>query len=140
MAAVAAASAGDREGWQLPVVVVGTVVVVWLGHVYAHGLSESIARGRRIDLTELAGIGRRELPIPLAAVAPAAVLLAGAAGAIREQTAIWIALAVCLAALAVQGARYARIETLGRLATVAVILANVALGLLVVLLKLLVAH
>ena len=51
MATLAAGGSGEanRDAWQLAVFVLATVVVLWLAHVYAHGLAESIERGRRLD-------------------------------------------------------------------------------------------
>ena len=57
MATVAAGGKGRVDAWQLAAFVVATVVVLWLAHVYAHGLAESIERGRRLDGAELA-VGR----------------------------------------------------------------------------------
>jgi hypothetical protein len=67
-------------------------------------------------------------------------LLLGALGLVQESTDIWIAFGVGLAALAVQGARYARIEHLGTGGTAVVVVANVALGGIVVALKVLISH
>jgi hypothetical protein len=114
--------------------------VIWLAHVYAHGLGESIERGHRLDVAEFRAIAGRELPILAAAAAPIAVLLLGALGIVEESTDIWLAFGVGLAALAVQGARYARVERLGPAGTAAVIAANLALGGILVALKALIAH
>ena len=59
---------------------------------------------------------------------------------VRENTSVWLALGAGLVALAVQGLRYGRIERMGRTGTAAAVAANVALGLLVVALKVAVAH
>jgi hypothetical protein len=140
MGAIAAGAAADLDAWRLAPVVVVTVVVLWIAHVYAHSVGESIERGRTLDRAELMSVGRRELAIPLAAVAPTAALLLGAAGVLREATAVWLAFGAGLAALLVQGLRVARLERLGRLATVASVGLNLAFGLVIVLLKSLVGH
>jgi len=59
---------------------------------------------------------------------------------VKESTDIWIAFAVGLAALAAQGVRYARVEHLGRMGTVAAVAVNLALGGIVVVLKVLITH
>ena len=94
----------------------------------------------RLDWAELNAIGRRELPILGAAALPASVLLLGSFDVISESPDIWLAFGLGFAALAVQGARYARVERLGPAATIAVIAANLALGGIVVMLKVLVSH
>ena len=114
--------------------------MLWLAHVYAHGLAESIERGRRLDGAELVEVARREISIVLSAVAPVTALVLGATGIIRESRAIWLALVLCLLALGVQGARYAQVERLGRFATVVAVACNLGLGLVIVGLKALLAH
>jgi hypothetical protein len=140
MGAVIAGAKGAPDPWRLAAVVDTTVLVLWLAHVYAHGLGESITRGRRLDRPELASIARRELGIPLAAVAPTAALVLGGLGFVGYSTAAWLALGVALLTLAVQGFRYAELEGLGPLATFTSVGLNLSLGLVLVVLKVLVAH
>lgn len=141
---LAAVTAGGKafqyDLWRLVAIVVTTVLVLWLAHVYAHGLAESIQRGRRLDAAELGAIARRELAIPLAAVAPAGVLVLGAVDLIEGRTAVWLAIAVGVVTLGVQGLRYARVEGLGSTGTLLSVSANLALGLVIVVLKVVVAH
>ena len=73
-------------------------------------------------------------------MAPVAALVLGALGVIGEPTAVWVALGFGVAALGVQGARYATIEQLGRAGTLAAIAVNLFLGLVIVGLKALLAH
>lgn len=140
MGSITAGAMGTTDPWRLAVVVSTTVLVLWIAHVYAHGMGESIARGRRLDRPELASVARRELAIPLAAVAPVAALAAGGLGLFRDTTAGWLALAIGLVTLGVQGLRFAQLEGLGPLATAASVGTNLALGLAIVVLKVLVAH
>jgi hypothetical protein len=140
MATLTAAYATETKPWKLAGIVVSAALVLWIAHLYAHGLSESIVLNRRLRRDELAAIVRRELGILLAAAAPTAALLLGAIGLFRETTAVWIALGVGLVTLAVEGIRFARLERLGFLGTVAAMGVNLALGLLVVALKVAVAH
>jgi hypothetical protein len=137
LAAGALTHLGPRE---LIGVVATTSGVIWLAHVYGHTLGESIERGRRLDWDEFKSIAARELPILEAAAAPISVLLLGALGIVEEATDIWLAFGVGFVALAVQGARYARVERLGAAGMAAVIALNLALGGVVVALKLLVSH
>jgi hypothetical protein len=140
MAALAAGAVEHLAPHELIAVVASTSAVIWIAHVYAHTLGESIERGRRLDWAELAAIGRREMPILAAAALPTAVLLLGAFNVINETPDIWLAFGLGFAALGVQGLRYARVERLGTAATIGVIAANLALGGIVVMLKVLISH
>jgi hypothetical protein len=141
MGAIAAgAQGGATHSGKLAGIVAGTVIVLWIAHVYSHSLAETISRGRRLDRAEFASVARRELAMPLAAVAPVASLLLGALGILRESTAGWLAMGFGLATLAVAGVRYAGVEKLGLLATGVTIALNLALGLLIVGLKAGLAH
>jgi hypothetical protein len=140
MATLTAAYATEKHPWKLAGIVASTAVVFWIAHLYAHALSESITLSRRITFDELAHIARREAGLLFAAAAPIAALVIGATTVVRETRAVWLALAIGLVTLAVEGLRYARLESLGRAGTVAAIVANVSLGLLVVALKVALAH
>jgi hypothetical protein len=140
MATLAAASGEKGHPWRLAGLVLGAVVTVWIAHLYAHALSHSIERGRRVTRSDFAEIAHRELGIVLAAVYPTAALVAGALGLVSEETAVWAAIGIGLAVLGTQGVRYARVERLSSTATVAAVAANLALGLVVVGLKAFVIH
>jgi hypothetical protein len=99
-----------------------------------------MVRGRRLDGAELRSVARRELAILLAAAGPSVPLLLGAIGVLRLSTSVWLALGIGLGILGLEGLRYARLEKLGVLATLAVTGANLALGVFVVVLKIAVAH
>jgi hypothetical protein len=140
MGALVAGSKGEPDPARLGAIVSATVLVFWLAHVYSDALGETITRGRRLDRRELTDVARRELGIPLAAVAPLVALLLGAVGVLRNTTAIWIALLMGLGTLAVTGIAYARIERMGRPGTVAVVAVNLAFGLALVALKAALVH
>jgi hypothetical protein len=141
MATVTAGSHGeDTDAWRLAVVVGVTVLVLWVAHLYSHALAESLERGKRLDRAELGSVARRELAIPAAAVAPITALVLAALGILSEETAVWLALGVGVATLAVQGARYATVERLGGAGTLAAIALNLFLGLVIVGLEASVAH
>jgi hypothetical protein len=141
---LAALSAGgkafEHQLWHLAAIVVTTVLVLWIAHVYSHGLGESLELGRRLDAKELGAIAWRELAIPLAAVGPTAMIALGAVGFFAGRTAVWLAVGVCVATLTTQGLRYALLERLGRLGTLVSVSLNLALGLAIVGLKVVVAH
>ena len=140
MGAIVAGAHGVENLWRLDLIVGGTVVVLWLAHVYAHGLGESIAQRRRLDRAEFFSVARRELAIPLAAVAPVIAIALGAAGVLRKPTSVWLALGIGLFTLAVQGYRYARLEELSRWGMVVSVGLNLGLGLAIVGLKVVVGH
>jgi hypothetical protein len=140
MGAITAGAHASGDPWRLAVIVAGTVLVLWIAHVYSHALGESIALGRRLDEAEFLSVARREFAIPLAAVAPIGALALGALGVMKEATSIWVAVLIGLATLTVQGFRYAGLEHLGRAATAVSVALNLALGLVIVALKVLVAH
>src|SRR5262245_2216292 len=141
MATITAGAKAFKAGsWQLVAVVAATVVVLWVAHVYSHGLGESLHRGRRLDAPEILAIARRELSIVLASVAPLLALLLGAFHVLSASNALWLALGVGVAALAVQGVRYAQLERLGPGGTAVSVGVNVLLGLAIVGLKALVTH
>jgi hypothetical protein len=140
MATLTAAYATEKHPWKLAVLVLSTSLVLWIAHLYAHGLAESIAHSRRLTREDIRLIARRELGIVLAAAAPVAALILGAAGLIGRSASVWLALGIGLATLGFEGIRYVRLERLGRAASLAAIGANLALGLVVVGLKVALAH
>lgn len=141
MATIVATGSSDRpDPWRIAVVVVATTTVLGLAHLYSETVARSIALKRRLTPEERAHIVRRELAIPFAAAAPVVVLVLGAAGVIRERTAIREALAIGLFTLAVQGYRYARLEHFTAKATIVSVSLNVGLGLLLVVVEVAVRH
>ena len=141
MATIAAGSRGEHtDTARLAILAGGTVLVLWLAHVYSDVLAESLERSRRLDVAEFADVARHELAIPLAALAPVAMLVLGAFGVFGEQTAVRLALGFGVATLAFQGARYAALERLSRVETAVSVALNVLLGLAIVGLEAALAH
>jgi hypothetical protein len=136
----AGGSAYRDQPWHLVVIVVTTVLVLWMAHLYAHALEESLDAGRRLSASELEHIARRQLAIPAAAVAPCAALVLGAVGVFRESTAVWIAFIIGVVTLGVQGVRYAAVERLTTRGTIVAVALNLALGLALVVLEVFVSH
>lgn len=126
--------------WRVEELVVSTALVLWLAHLYTHALSESISEQRPLRFALVRRVARRELGILLAVVPPSAALLLGAIGVLDETGSIWLALAIGLVILALEGVRYARLERFGLTGTLVVMAANLGLGLLVVLLKVAILH
>ena len=136
----AGATAYEHELWELAAIAATTVLILWIAHVYAHGLGESLHRGRRLTMDEVAAIAGREVEIPVAAVLPISAVILGALGVFRDATALWIAVGIGVAILTIQGVRYARLERLSRIGAIIAISVNVALGLSIVALKVIVTH
>lgn len=130
----------EHHLWRLASIAAISAIVLWVAHVYSHALGDSLAGGRRLSLSEIGDIARREYSIVLSAVLPVAAVVLGAAGVLHEPTAVRWAFGVGILALAVQGIRYARLEHLGRLAAIATVSLNLALGLTIVAVEALVTH
>ena len=134
-ALAAGAHGGTVRSRELAGIVAGTAIVLWIAHVYAHSLAETISRGRRLDGAELRSVARRELGMLLAAVAPVGALVLGAFGILEDSTAAWLAMGFGLVTLAAAGVQYATAEHLGFLASALTVGVNLALGLVIVGLK-----
>src|SRR4051812_41840890 len=140
MATIATAGKGGLHPWEVLATTIAAVLVLWVAHVYADGLEESIQAGHRLDWPELAAVARHEWSIAMAAFPPGILLVLGGLGVFEAGTAIWLALGAGLLVLGVQGIRYARVERLSGVATLFTVTLNLALGLVIVLLKALVSH
>jgi hypothetical protein len=136
----AGAHAYQHHLWRLVVLAGGSAVVLWLAHVYSHALGESLILGRRMTVEEIAAIARRESAVIAAAIIPLLAVALGALGILEQRAAVQLALWLGVAALAAQGIRYARLENLGTGATVVTISLNLAIGLALVALEVLIAH
>jgi hypothetical protein len=136
---VAGAKAYPDDTTRIAALVVVTTVVFWLSHAYAHALTHSVRTGERLTFDEVRRIGRHEAALVQAGVPSLAVLLLGSLDVLDDDTAIWLALAFGMVVLAVQGFVFARVERLGPTGTAVVVAINLALGLVLVALKLLVA-
>ena len=80
----AGSDSASIDAWELDVLMVATVLVLWVAHVYAHALAASLASGLRLDAAAITSLARREIPIVLAAVGPALVLLLGVFGLVSD--------------------------------------------------------
>ena len=101
---------------------------------------EGIEQDVHLSLAELTSISRREAAIVGAGVPPEAALLLGAFGLFSEQIATWLAMGLGLVVLALAGVVFARVERLRPISALAVIFSNLALGVVLVVLKVFVAH
>jgi hypothetical protein len=137
---IAGASAYKHDLWRLEGVVASSVLVLWVAHMYAHGVGQSLELGRRLTGAERRAVARREMSIALAAVLPLSVVTLGALGILGSSTALWVAFGIGIATLTVQGVRFARLERFGPLGTMLAVGINVALALALVAVKVLLSH
>lgn len=101
---------------------------------------ESLGLGRRVTADEVSSIARREYSIIAAAILPLAAVGLGAAGLLAPRTSVQLALWLGVVVLAAQGVRYARLENLSRRAAGMTIGLDLAIGLGLVSLEILIAH
>ncbi|HET6600626.1 MAG TPA: hypothetical protein VFG57_01585, partial [Gaiella sp.] len=137
---VAGSRAYPDDAGRIAVLVVVTSTVFWLAHVYAHVVADSIRREKHISLADLRRMARREGAIVEATLPPVVALLLGAFGVLSTHAAVWLAFALGLAVLAIEGVVVARVERFGALGTMVMVAANLTLGLALVVLKLVVTH
>lgn len=140
MATITAAYANEKDPAKLAEIVIATALVLWVAHLHAHSISESIALGRRVGTAEIRRIAVREIGIVGAAGLQCCALILGAAGVMAEPTSVWVAFAIGLVTLGAEGIRYARMERLGAAATLGAVAINLALGVGVVALKVAIYH
>jgi hypothetical protein len=140
MATITAAYANEKDPAKLAEIVIATAVVLWIAHLHAHGIAESIVLGRRMTRVDIRRIAMREIGILGSAGLPCCALILGAAGVIAEPTSVWVAFAIGLITLGSLGIRYARMERLGAAATAGAVALNLALGVGVVALKVAIYH
>jgi hypothetical protein len=135
---VGAAKAYPDNPWKIVVLLAVTAIVFWLAHVYAHSVAHVFSEDRHLSFGELRGIARHEASIIEAALPLVGAMLLAAFGLLSTRAAAWIAYGLGLGVLIASGLVFARVERLGPLATLVVVLLNVALGLVLVTLKLVV--
>ena len=140
MATLTAAFATESHPAKLELIVGSSTFVLWLAHLHAHLLGESLTARRRISSRDVKRVARAQAGILLSAVPSMVCLTLGAAGVLREHTAVALAFAAGVVTLTIAGIRYSRVEHLegaGRLFVVAV---TVGLGVVIVVLKAAVSH
>jgi hypothetical protein len=125
----------DYSTTEVAVSVFVTGLVFWLAHVYASLLGERYAAGRRLTRSEIRAEFYAEWPLVQAFVPSIAVLLLGTIGLLSDDTAIWLAIAVGLAALLLWSLEIGRRERLSPLELAVMALVNGLFGVAVVLLK-----
>jgi hypothetical protein len=84
--------------------VTGVGVATWIAHFYAEVVGDHLRRGATLDSSEIGRAMVDGVPILLAAVPPAIMLLLGRLEVLDERVALWLAVAVALVQLAGVGA------------------------------------
>ena len=140
MAVITALSHDDSvTSAQLIAGVLATTFVFWIAHVYAEVLGQRMeGEGGRPTFANLAVAARGEWPLVEAALLPVLCLLVGVLGVVKTDTAVAIAIGVGVIELFGYGIAAGRRLQLSRGGIVVVGVVNGALGLLIVLLKVLV--
>jgi hypothetical protein len=137
---IAGAKAYPHKTGHIAALVLGTSVVFWLAHVYAHSVGQAVAQDQHLSLGEFGHIAHREASIVEAALPPFVALLLGAINLISDNAAIWAALVLGLLVLGAQGLAVARVERMGLVGTLLVVAGNAGIGLLLIAVKLAVSH
>jgi hypothetical protein len=101
LAAIDEAEVSSGLGWEL---VTGVGVATWIAHLFAEVVGDRVRLGSALDRSELTTAMTDGLPIPLAAVPPAVVLLLGRLEILDERTAVWLSVAVAFVQLVGVGA------------------------------------
>jgi hypothetical protein len=137
-ASVILGAGAGRSPWVLALILLVSNAIFWVAHVYAE-IAASVQGG-----WGFAAIGRglrHEWPLAFAAVPPAvAAVAAGVLFHARESVATWAALITALVELQVWGLAAARAVPLRGVALIRTIVLNLALGFVVVALKLSLPH
>jgi hypothetical protein len=124
-------------GWEL---VTGVGVATWVAHLYAEVVGDHFRRGSVLDRIEVNRAMLDGLPILLAAVLPAFVLLLGRLDALAPRVALWVAVAVAIGQLVAVGAFVGVSVSADGATPWSYAAATAAIGIAVVFLKLVLGH
>lgn len=115
--------------------VVVTAVIFWLAHVHVAILRNVVRSGRHVTWADTRHALREEWPLAQASLSPVAPMLLAAVDILTVEQARWTGIAICVIGLIAWGIVISRVAGLGRRATALTIGINVALGLVLVVLK-----
>jgi hypothetical protein len=140
MAVITALSHDDTvKSAELIAGVLATTFVFWIAHVYAEVLGQRMEGDvSGLSFANIAHAARGEWPLVEASLLPVLALLLGVVGLVKTETAVAIAIGAGVVELFGYGIAAGRRMELSLRATIAVAMVNGALGLLIVLLKVLV--
>ena len=124
-------------GWEL---VTGVGVATWVAHLYAEVVGDHLRRGSALDRIEINRAMLDGLPILLAAVLPAVVLLLGRVDVLEPRVALWVSVAVAIGQLVAVGAFVGASVSTDGATPWSYAAATAAIGIAVVILKLVLGH
>lgn len=114
---------------------ISTGVVFWLAHAHVSLMRRVVRQGEHVDWHKIRATLYEEWPLVQASLSPAAPLLLAVLGIISETRATEIGIGICFVGLAAWGLVVARAAKLTRRQTIIAVGINLALGLLLVVLK-----
>jgi hypothetical protein len=91
LAVIDADNVSSGLGWEI---MAGVGAATWIAHIYAEVVGEHLRRGSTLERHEITQSMVDGLPIILAALAPAVVLLLGRLEVLDAEVAVWMAFAV----------------------------------------------
>jgi hypothetical protein len=139
MAVISGLSHDEDIGSAKLIVAVGaTTLVFWIAHVYAEILGRRLEGEGHFAWTAIRAVMRSEWPIVESALLPVLALLIGVVGIVETDTAVNIAIGAGVVELFAWGIAVGRKLKLSTGATIVAGVVNGALGLVIVLLKVLV--
>jgi hypothetical protein len=124
-------------GWEL---VTGVGVATWVAHLYAEVVGDHLRHGSALDRVEINRAMLDGLPILLAAVLPALVLLLGRLDALEPRVALWVAVAAAIGQLVAVGAFVGGSVSTDGATPWSYAAATAVIGIAVVILKLVLGH
>ncbi len=130
----------DPGPWLIAITVAITNAVFWTAHVHASLIAEWTHDGGRPGWAQAGHRMGREFPLFMACVPTLVVLVLSGFGLYSVETAVSLSLSLGIALLGAWGIGIARIARLGVAGALTVAGINIALGLAIVLLKVIVSH
>jgi hypothetical protein len=140
LSALALLDAGNVSsglGWEL---VTGVGVATWVAHLYAEVVGDHVRHGSAPDRKEIGRAMTDGIPILLATIPPAVVLLLGRLDVLDPRLALWASVAVALLQLVGVGAFVGAALSSGRSRPWMYAVVTAAIGVAVVTLKLVLGH
>jgi len=138
-AAVIATGGGTHTTGELTTALIGTSVVYWLAHVYAHAIAGAVTDRNHPVLALRHAVGRTRAILG-AGLLLVGVLLGSDLIGFDDRGAAWVAMDAAIALLAIYGFHAGRRSGLNLTHSIICAVAGAALGVLVALLKAYVLH
>ena len=135
---VAVSSEYQDQPLRVAASVLATQFIFYIAHVYAGQLGIRLETGHPVSRAQLRGVAREEWPLLAAGGPPCLALLAGGLALVSDDLAVNLALGIGVTTLVLYGVRLGRAEHRTWPGVVMTATVNGALGLLIVVLKVLV--